>query len=148
MREKILQVVVCPGVKCPSTKSSGGLVLAEPDLCEKLITLSVLWDRDTAGVKVLLQTAVAPVLDQSLESIILVCSGSIGCLGGFLPGVRSCRVVGTVCGSGDGIASVVSLVPPRKSQELVATRSLRDLDIVLVEEFLEFAVTPRVENGV
>lgn len=62
-------------------------MLAESDLCEKLVTLSVLWDRDTARVKVLLQTAVAPVFNQSLESIILVCSGGIGCLGGLLAGV-------------------------------------------------------------
>lgn len=66
------QVVISPGIKCPSSKSSGDLVFAKPDLCQELAALTILRDWDAAGIEILLQAAVTPLVNQGVKGILFI----------------------------------------------------------------------------
>lgn len=120
-------------------------MLIESDLRQKLIALTVLRDRDATGVKILLQAAIAPLINQSVKCLFLIFSSSISCLRHLFAAIRSRGIIGARRRGGGSITSVVSLVAASESDELIASGALRNLYIVLIQEFLELAVRPSVE---
>lgn len=132
-------------VLIPSTSSLVGIGANRGD---ELVTLAILWNRDAASIKESLEARVRPAIQSSLEAIFglqlgIISSASI--LVTSLGGSSAKGILGSASRTRSLLRKVVAVLTGQRN-EFVALGALGNLDVMLIEEFLQLGVGPGVEK--
>lgn len=114
----------------------------------KLIFPPMLWNRDTASIKICLQAGLAPHANSSIESLL---SLQLSIFSSSSPLILSLGRSGSVCRScrlRDRILTELGTVLADDSKEFSTLGAMWHLDSVLVGPFLDLAVVPGFNDGV
>lgn len=141
-------MLLVPGIKVVLVPSTSSPVRVGANLGQQLVTLAMLGNGNATGIKEGLEAGVRPCLDRSVELILDLELNIIRSLGILVAGLGGSGTKGISSG-GRGTSSLVkeiSTVLAGKSNQLIALRTLRHRDVVLVKELLQLGIGPGIEQ--